>query len=155
MFFSTHIYIYIYIYVYMYICIYVYVYMYMYICIYVYMYIYMYIYIYVYGQFHQNLLQSRRIHYKNFFSAIFYNFLHKVNNCSVFFLNQRKHSKGQNTYKKCFKIKRFVIHSSLKMLGPKIKIYLLFPHFFSSLLNTSLENICDMHKSYHFRKTTF
>ena len=53
------IYIYIYIYMAIYVCLCMYLRVYMYICVYVYIYII--IYIYIYGQFHQNLLQSRRM----------------------------------------------------------------------------------------------
>ena len=64
------------------------------------------------------------INYKNFFSAIFYNFLTKVHNCLFSILNQRKHLCNKIAYKKCFKIIMYVIRSSWKILGPKINIYL-------------------------------
>ena len=77
------------------------------------------------------LLQSRR---KHFCSAIFDNFLTQVHNCSIFFLIQRKHFRGQINIRIVSKLLFCIIHSSIKILVRNVLSifnFLTFFHYWS------------------------
>ena len=83
------------------------------------------------------------------------NFLSQVHNCSVYFLIQRKHIRNKITYQRCIKNIILCYLFFFEDFGITFFTYFQFSNFFLIIAQYQLKNISNMHKSYHFGKSTF